>query len=242
MRGLMLSVWLLVPIGMGAYHYGPGVWQQELDEAGDHLALAQKAVQDGQHDKAVERFSKVLESLPKDQVAQSQRIRLEKAKAQMLSQQLPASYDELTTLLEELQADKQADPKVICETQGALASAKYYLTWLMRLEGTSRQEWEPEIESSRQLYRLLAEQATEQGDSTSAQKHQEDLEAAIRLARLDLSQLQALPLPSQCKGCCSGQCQCKCKGKKPGKSMKQGQKKEDARGAGSGPPPDGKGN
>ena len=35
------------------------------------------------------------------------------------------------------------------------------------------------------------------GDETSTKKNQEDLEAAIRLARMDLSELQGLPLPSQ---------------------------------------------
>ena len=46
----------------------------------------------------------------------------------------------------------------------ALASAKYYLTWLMRLEGKTRAEWEPEIDGSRQLYRLLAEKARDVSD------------------------------------------------------------------------------
>jgi hypothetical protein len=112
----------------------------------------------------------------------------------------------------------------------------------MRLEGAPRQQWEPEIEGSRQLYRLLAEKTLEQGDTQAASQHQKDLEAAIRLARLDLSQLQALPLPSQCKGCCAGQCQCigKCQCNKKGMNKAQG--KKDARGASSGAPPDGKGN
>jgi hypothetical protein len=107
----------------------------------------------------------------------------------------------------------------------------------MRLEGEPREVWEPEIEASRQTYRLLAEQALAADDTAAAEGNQEDLEAAIRLARMDLSELQALALPSQCKGCCSGQCKCKGKGK--GKSKSQGEK--DARGAGSGPPPDGRG-
>ena len=35
------------------------------------------------------------------------------------------------------------------------------------------------------------------GDSTLAKKHEEDLESAIRLERIDLADLQGLPLPMQ---------------------------------------------
>jgi len=71
------------------------------------------------------------------------------------------------------------------------------MTWLMRLEGLDATKWEPEIESARQNYRLLAETSDTTGKVTEAKKHQENLEAAIRLARLDLSDLQGLPLPNQ---------------------------------------------
>ena len=67
----------------------------------------------------------------------------------------------------------------------------------MRLEGLPITEWEPEIESARQNYRMLAENAQSAGKSDQAKKQRENLEAAIRLARLDLSDLQGLPLPNQ---------------------------------------------
>ena len=62
------------------------------------------------------------------------------------------------------------------------------------LEGLDRKVWEPEIEAARQNWRLLAEQA-----GTAAEKtlHQEDLEAAVRLARMEMADLQGLPLPSE---------------------------------------------
>jgi hypothetical protein len=71
------------------------------------------------------------------------------------------------------------------------------MTWLMRLEGEPRETWEPEIESARQTYRLLAEQAETSSDPVQAKKSCEDLAASIRLARMELSELQGLPLPSQ---------------------------------------------
>ena len=38
MRTGILTVWLLLPVGFGAYHLGPGQEGLRLDDAGDHLA------------------------------------------------------------------------------------------------------------------------------------------------------------------------------------------------------------
>jgi hypothetical protein len=140
-------------------------------------------------------------------------------------------------LNEELAADKAAPPALVEEARRTMASAQYYMTWLMRLEGRPRDDWEPVIEGARQNYRLLAEDADARTDEATAQRHSEDLESAIRLARMDLSDLQALPLPAQCQSCNSGNCRCLCK--KVGNKPKTGE--TDARGASSGPPPDNRG-
>ena len=124
------------------------------------------------------------------------RVRLERAKAQMLARQLPAAHADLKALVEELK-DGGTDGVLLTEAREALANSQYYMTWLMRLEGQPRDLWEPEIESARQTYRLLAERASAQGDDTAAKKNREDLEASVRLARMDLGEFQGLPLPSQ---------------------------------------------
>jgi hypothetical protein len=233
----------MVPIAFGAYHYGPGQDQLVLDDAGRRLSAAEAQVKAGEPARAVDEFDAGISKLPEGRTAEVRQARLAKAKAQLASQQLPAAYDELTMLVDEMSDDEKANSGVLTEARQALAGAQYYLTWLMRLEGESREVWEPEIEASRQTYRLLAEQSDEAGDKKGADGHRQDLEAAIRLARMDLSDLQALPLPKQCKGCCSGDCKCNGKGKSKGKG-KTPQKKEGdshARGASSGPQPDGSG-
>lgn len=247
MRGVLIAVWVLVPVLASAYHYGPGQQQMQLDDVQMLLSAARAHVTQGQHAQGVDAFTAVLEKLPSEREAETRRVRVERAKAMLLSQQLPKAFDELTLLVPELQKDPKTDPALLADARQSLANAQYYLTWLMRLEGDPRSEWEPEIEGARQSYRLLAEQAQARGHQTAAKSHQEDLEASIRLARMDLSELQALPLPSQCKSCCSGQCQCKGgkgkgKSKGPGKTPEKKQGDEQARGASSGPPPDDGGN
>ena len=71
------------------------------------------------------------------------------------------------------------------------------MTWLMRLEGQPEETWMPEIEAARQHYAQLTKDAEKLGDDKLMKTSLEDLESSIRLARMDLSELQALPLPSQ---------------------------------------------
>lgn len=233
MRRLALLGWLVLPALAGAYHYGPGQDRLRLDEASHSLELADRSAASGRFDAAVAGYDQALARLPEGHTAEAQRVRLERAKAMMLDQQLPEANADLKALTDELQADPASDPAVLADARVALAGSQFYLTWLMKLEGLGREVWEPEIEGARQSYRLLAEQAEARGDSDTARLRREDVESAIRLALADPGELQGRPLPKQCKGCKSGQC------KKPGRKPSVGQKKpEDARGAGSGPPPD----
>jgi hypothetical protein len=196
MRMLLLVGWLMLPLGVGIWHFGPGQDRVRLDEAAGLLAEAERHAAAGEWADAVEKYEEALKRLPADRVADVRRVRLERAKAQMLAHQLPAAHADLKTLVEELK-DGGADDVLLTEARAALANAQYYLTWLMRLEGQPRDLWEPEIESARQTYRLLAEQASAKGDDAGVRKNREDLEASVRLARMDLSELQGLPLPSQ---------------------------------------------
>jgi hypothetical protein len=115
----------------------------------------------------------------------------------MLSSELPTAERELGDLFRELEADRNAEPDVLDETRASLASAKYYLTWLLRLEGLPEEEWLPEIEAARQHFRQLAETAAKRGDAEFVSLSRENLESSIKLARMDLTELQGLPLPKQ---------------------------------------------
>jgi hypothetical protein len=211
MRKLLLFVWLLLPAAAAAYHFGPGQDLVRVDraaEAADRAnqfaaearALAAKEGDCAAHDlwaQAETAYNEALENLPDVNVNESRLLRLERAKAQMFLSKLPDAHHELTALVDELTEDASADPRLLTDARGALANAQYYRTWLMRLEGAPAEEWEPEIEASRQNYKLLAEQSEESGDVLLAKVNQENLESSIRLERMNLSDLQGMPLPSQ---------------------------------------------
>jgi hypothetical protein len=211
MRKLLLFVWLLLPAAALAYHYGPGQDQVRVDRAAeavdraDQFARDARAIAAESGDEAARSlwaqaeaaYSEALDALPKNSLASERVLRLERAKAQMFNSKLPEAHRDLSVLVEELSEDPAAPGELLADARGALANAQYYRTWLMRLEGAPEAEWQPEIEASRQNYKLLAEQAQDSGDAQLAKSTQENLEASIRLARMDLNDLQGLPLPSQ---------------------------------------------
>ena len=197
MRKILILVWLLVPVGALAFHMGPGQKQMLLDNASVQIRQAEQFVADEKWAEAVEAYERALTMLPDDQLECQRKVRLEKAKAQMFAAQLPAASDDLKALVDELMEEKDPDSNLLKQARSSMANSQYYRTWLMRLEGLPREVWEPEIESARQTYKLLVEQAKDAADEAAKNRYQEDLESTIRLARMDLSDLQGLPLPSQ---------------------------------------------
>ena len=182
MRTLVLLGWLMVPVAFGAYHYGPGQEKLRLDNVSHLVAKADSLAAQERWQEAVSKYQQALDALPEGRADDSRRIRLRRAKVQMFAQQLPEANAALREIVDQLDDDKSADPNTRDEAREALANAQYYMTWLMRLEGLSNNEWEPEIESARQSYKLLAEQDVARGDQAAARRHREDLESVIRLA------------------------------------------------------------
>jgi hypothetical protein len=211
MRKLFLTLWCLLPLGGAAYHYGPGRARLVLDEAAGAVDEARAHVRSAQGlqgtEAAVEwalasaRFEEALRLLPKERDTERRALTLERAKCRMLCSELPQANAELRALVQELEqepglsADSPADAALLFDARRTWANSEFYMTWLLRLEGALEDEWEPRIEAARQVYKLLAE---EPGTSAETRKGvQEDLESAVRLARMDLGELQGLPLPSQ---------------------------------------------
>ncbi len=192
MRTFLLLSWMALPVAGVAYHYGPGQDRLVLDDVARIVATAESAVADEDWQAAVASYGEALAKLPEGHADAARILRLERAKAQMNAQELPSAAKDLESLVEELDRDPKAPAQLKQEGRRALANSQFYMTWLLRLEGKTRAEWEPQIEAARQNYRLLAES----GDGEGAAER-EDLEAAIRLERLELEDLQGLPLPSQ---------------------------------------------
>ncbi len=236
-RKLLITGWLLLPIVMLAYHYGPGQKGLARDRAAGQVREARAAEAAGDWGKAYEAWGKALAALPAEDVGDRWRVRLAQADARVWLGELPESIQDLEALLAEVQ--KGGDRGLETEVRSALAANDYYVGWLMRLEGAEAAEWTLPVEEARQHFRWLAESADTAGDGKAAEDHRKNLEAVIRLARMDLSELQGLPLPKKCAGCQN--CSQKCRSQRESQAKKPSEKKDDARKAGAGKRPDGAG-
>lgn len=237
MRKTLLIIWLIIPLAGFLYHFSAGEAHARMDQVGAHLQSGRNLARQAQWTRASKQLQTALELLPDDADELRRTLRLELAQAQIQGAGLPEAGEDLKKLLGEITASdaQPADPRFTAQVREALASSQYYLTWLMRLEGLPETDWKPEIESARQNYRLLAEQAEAGNSSGEVTRQLENLEAAIRLEQMALSDLQGLPIPKPCQNCCSN-----CRSRRPS-PKKMGQKKSDARGSSAGKPADGEG-
>lgn len=194
MKTLLITLWCLLPIGLAAFHFGPGQDLLKFDDTEAQLAQAREAVANEEWGEAVETYQDALAKLPRQEKQLAYQIRLETAKAMMLNKQLPTARQDLAKLVTDLDNDEAAPQKLRDAARSALANARYYMTYLMKLEGLPDTAWEPEIEAARQEYKLLA---TSTANSELAKRSADDLESAIRLARMDPAELYGLPIPSQ---------------------------------------------
>jgi cell division protein FtsB len=182
---------LLVPLGFAAYHFGPGQEKVKFDQTEALLVEARSAVTSEDWPAAIASYQKALAKLPKNQKETALRIELEIAKAKMQNSGLPEAREELASLVDRANSDPSLPAELREDALATLANARYYMTYLMKLEGLPASEWEPEIEAARQEYKLLAQTGQ---DRT---KHLADLESAIRLARAEPTELYGLPIPNQ---------------------------------------------
>jgi len=226
-KTLLIAVWLLMAVALLAYHYGPGQARLALDNAAKKISAARACEAKEDWEGAFEAWTAALAATPKEATTTRQKLRLAQAKTRMYTGELPEAMFDLEALLTEVEG-AGAEKGFCDEVRGTLGGAQYYAAWLMRLEGAAADEWLIPAESARQHFRLLAEQADNQELADTFKKN---LESAIRLTRMDLSELQGLPLPKCCSGCknvsqkCRSQCQSQAK-------KETEPEKKDARGAG----------
>jgi len=243
-KKLLTAAWLLIPVVLLAVHYGPGQSGLSRDKAALDVHRAVLAEQAESWAEAVQHYANALANLPAADVQQRFQLRSAQAQARLMSGELPEAKADLDGLLADA-LKNNVDAALVNEIRARLASAEYYAGWLMRLEGATTEEWMAETESARQHYRLLAEQSSKSqvaAQVATSTDYQKNLEAVIRLQRMDLSELKGLPLPKQCKSCsnCSSKCRqqrasaCKNPGEGKGKSEDAREKiaKEKQQGAG----------
>lgn len=226
-KTILFCVWLLVPVVLLAYHYGPGQARLAQDRAAKLIAAAKAAEANEDWTAAYEAWTEALATTPAHKTAERFQLRLAQARTRMWTGDLPEAITDLENFLTEVQ--RSGDKSLQNEVRATLAGGQYYEGWLMRLEGAPAEEWLQPVEGARQNFRLLAESTK---DTKLAADFKKNLEATIRLERMDLSELQGQPLPKKCSGCKNVSQKCRCQSQSKCENKGEPKEKKDARGAG----------
>jgi len=225
MKKALAILWLVIPVGILTFHFGPGQELLARDRASGHLDRATDAFGSLEYADAAGEFSSAALELPDDPTGGLERMRLELASAVSMVRdgKIIQGQEKLETLLAQIEPTEHRDSELARCIRNELATASYFAAWIMRLEGATPEEWLPEAERARQQFRLVAERAADAGDADESHRFKKNLEATIRLQRMSLEELLALPLPKNCPCNCENlsqrkrkQCKSKCKGKKEG--------------------------
>lgn len=195
MKKFLVLLWLLLPLPVLVMHFGPGQQWLARDHAWDLVTKAQAAEQAGDWQLA----DTLYREAAKDAGGNPQlklRLDLAQTRARFHLGDAMAAIDMSDRLIDDptmpaMPADFQREAR---ELTGRI---HYYAAWVMRLEGASRELWMEEAELSRQNFRLLAEQNAAPSPTGDARQQQENLESAVQLQRLSLTELMARPLPKE---------------------------------------------
>src|SRR5262249_5114809 len=160
-------------------------------------------------------YTAALAALPDTSDERRHKLEVAAGHALVSSGSIVEGQEQLEKTLRALESEGRGETEVAVAARHELAASSYYAAWLMRLQGARPDEWKPEAERARQQFRLLAEgglgneQAAriaagsldEAHDSDSGSVFRQNLEATIRLERMDLGELLARPLPKNCPKC-----------------------------------------
>ncbi len=206
MYRMLLIFWLSLPVVVIAWHLGPGRYQLAADRAGTYIRAADAAKAKEKWLEVADDYARAATALPPQATTERRRLLLAAALGRITGGERQRGQDELQRLLDNMQADPDADEQLLAAVQHEMATTDYQTAWIMRLNGAPDDEWMPHVARAQQQFRQLAEaaqrQALEIEDPRNlyarphADVYKKNLEAAIYLEQMDLSRLKAIPLPA----------------------------------------------
>lgn len=199
MKRYLLLLWLLLPLPGVVWHFGPGQKWLAKDRAHSLIKRAQNAESQKNWAEAESCYREASGLVGNSD--QRVRMQLEAGLVRMHYRQGGAveAIDGIDRLLDDPTLPKQP-AELQREIRELAGRIHYYAAWVMRLEGAQRDLWMEEAELSRQNFRLLTESSIAAKQTTYSSLQQTNLETAVRLQRMSLTELMARPLPEEGQG------------------------------------------
>jgi len=161
-RRALTLLWLLLPVGVLAFHFNYGDTYVQRERAAAHLRRIEhlEAMDDKQRDWAqiiteYDTLEREVAAIEPPRVIHQ--IRLARANARLEMLDIATAITDLTTLLQEAAVVHGEDAPVTRSVRETLGKAHYYATCLLQANNSAESEWRPYAERARQLFRFLAE-------------------------------------------------------------------------------------
>lgn len=199
MNKYLVLLWILLPLPVVVLHFGRGQEWLANDKAYDFLKQAESAEKTEDWQQASQLYRDASKSLGSKNQEMKLRIELAQVRTNFRMGDAMAAIDGADKLLDE-KAMAGMPPEFQHEARELAGRIHYYAGWVMRLEGASRELWMEEAELARQNFRLLAEKGASKGASKVSTQQKENLESAVQLQRLSMTELMARPLPKEGQG------------------------------------------
>lgn len=199
MKRWLLLLWLLVPLPVVVWHYGPGQKWLARDVAGGLIGRAEQA--EARKDwAAAENLFREAAGLVGDSDSRL-KMQLDVGLVRTRYRQGAAvdAIDGIDRILADATFHTQP-PDQQREARELAGRIHYHAAWVMRLEGAQRDLWLEEAELARQNFRLLSETSLAARQEAYSHLQQTNLETAVRLQRISLTELMARPLPEEGEG------------------------------------------
>lgn len=193
MKKWLFLVWLLLPVVLVSYHFGPGQTALAYRQAQTHLTEARVLEQSGHYEEAIDAYQAALATLPaldaEDASSNVQRDQLRLAQVRLRFQlgRLAETLDSLNVLVDEVERQHEDRSPLANDVRDLLGRVHFQAMVALRLESAEEAVWKRHWELSRQNFRVLAERTT--GDRN--QLDRQNLEVVIKSADLPVTSFAA---------------------------------------------------
>lgn len=164
----LVLLWLLVPVGLLSYHFGPGKQALAWQEAAAIRERAKAAEAVGHWDQAVAEYGQALGAVPSSDTALVEidasdaalardQLRLAQIRSAFQLGNLVETLTDLEQFVKHVETTHGLDSPVVFDTRDLLGRVHYQAMVALRLESAEKQVWMKHWELSRQNFRFLAE-------------------------------------------------------------------------------------
>jgi hypothetical protein len=191
-----LFLWLLVPLPVLVWHYGPGQAWFARDQAHSLIQRAQKLEAEKKWGEAESLYREASAKVRNDEPRVKTQLDLALVRQRYRQGGAVEAIDMIDGVLNQANFHKQPQ-ELQREARELAGRIHYHAAWVMRLEGAQKDLWMEEAELARQNFRLLSEETLSAGRASYSQLQQTNLESSVRLQRMGLVELMAKPLPEE---------------------------------------------